>query len=86
MGGQGERNDRDSWGDGGDKAEIEERGRDAEQKRGHWQACTKNERKNGGAGICGETRGGEELMLTEERMIKCSPKGANALTAGWRDS
>ena len=46
----------------------------------------KNERKNGGAERCGETRGGEELMLTEERMIKCSPKGANALTAGWRDS
>lgn len=45
MGGQGERNKRDSWRDGGDKAEIEERGRDAEQKRGHWPACKKRKWK-----------------------------------------
>lgn len=41
MGGQGERSERDSWRDGGDKAEIEEWGRDAEQKCGDWPAFKK---------------------------------------------
>lgn len=51
MGGQGERNERDSWRDGGDKAEIAEVvGGDAEQKRGDWPACKKKiEDENGEA-------------------------------------
>ena len=43
-------NKRDSWRDGGDKAEIGERGGDAEQKRGDWPACKKKiEDENGTA-------------------------------------
>ncbi len=73
MGGQGERKERDSWRDGGDKAEIGERGRDAEQKRGHWPACKKKrkEKMKTGEQRRGETKGVEERMLTEERMTKC---------------
>lgn len=32
-----------------------------------------------------ETKRVEEQTLTEKRMIKCSLKQANTLTAGWRD-
>lgn len=86
MGGQGERNERDSWGDRGDKAEIEKRGRDAEQKRGDWPACKKeNKRRKRAEQRCGETKGVAERMQTEEKMIKCSGKQAKTLAAGWWD-
>lgn len=72
MGGQAERNERDSWRDGGDKAEIGEGGGDAEQKHGDWPA-----RKKGNKRWKRESEDVEkqrEWMLTEERMIKCSCK------------
>lgn len=73
MGGQGERNERDSWRDGGDKAEIEERGRDAEQKRGDWPAFKKKMKdengraamwRNKGSGRADADRGQDDKVFT----------------------
>lgn len=41
MGGQGDRNEKDSWRNGGDNGKIGERRRDAQHRHGNWPACKK---------------------------------------------